>query len=41
MNQGPEYFGDLDEVDGRLLEFEMEGEEEGMSLPCNPPDSLI
>lgn len=31
MNQGPSYFGDLDESDGKLLEFEREAEEEGMS----------
>jgi pre-mRNA-splicing factor ISY1 len=31
MNQGPAYFGDLDETDGRLLEFEMKAEEEGES----------
>ena len=29
MNQGPAYFGDLDETDGKLLEFEMHAEEEG------------
>ncbi|KAM5533139.1 hypothetical protein V8D89_013187 [Ganoderma adspersum] len=28
MNQGPAYFGDLDETDGKLLEFEMHAEEE-------------
>ncbi|TFK32168.1 Isy1-like splicing factor [Crucibulum laeve] len=28
MNQGPSYYGDLDEVDGKLLEFEREAEEE-------------
>ena len=28
-NQGPAYFGDLDEQDGKLLEFEMHAEEEG------------
>ncbi|KZT69169.1 pre-mRNA-splicing factor ISY1 [Daedalea quercina L-15889] len=27
-NQGPSYFGDLDEQDGKLLEFEMHAEEE-------------
>ncbi|KAH9947494.1 pre-mRNA-splicing factor ISY1 [Amylocystis lapponica] len=27
-NQGPAYFGDLDEVDGKLLEYEMHAEEE-------------
>ena len=30
MNQGPGYYGDLDEADGRLLEFETEVEDEGM-----------
>ena len=28
-NQGPAYFGDLDEQDGRLLEFERAAEDEG------------
>lgn len=28
MNQGPAYYGDLDENDGKLLEFEHEAEEE-------------
>ena len=28
-NQGPAYFGDLDEADGALLEFEQLAEEEG------------
>ncbi|KIM76180.1 hypothetical protein PILCRDRAFT_826529 [Piloderma croceum F 1598] len=28
MNQGPSYFGDLDESDGKLLEHEQEAEEE-------------
>ncbi|EKM56643.1 uncharacterized protein PHACADRAFT_118486 [Phanerochaete carnosa HHB-10118-sp] len=28
MNQGPTYFGDLDESDGKLLEFERHAEEE-------------
>lgn len=30
MNQGPAYYGDLDENDGKLLEFERQAEEEGM-----------
>lgn len=30
LNHGPEYFGDLDEADGKLLEYEMEAEEQGM-----------
>ena len=29
QNQGPAYFGDLDEAEGGLLEFEMRAEEEG------------
>lgn len=29
-NQGPSYYGDLDEKDGTLLEFERRREEEGM-----------
>ena len=31
-NQGPGYFGDLDEADGALLEYEAKAEEEGMCL---------
>ena len=31
MNQGPSYFGDLDESDGKLLEYKQEAEEEGLS----------
>lgn len=30
-NQGPAYFGDLDETDGKLFEFERQAEEEGAS----------
>ena len=30
LNQGPSYFGDLDENDGKLLEYEQAAEEEGM-----------
>lgn len=33
-NQGPSYFGDLDEADGKLLEFEMRAEDEGTSHLC-------
>jgi pre-mRNA-splicing factor ISY1 len=33
MNQGPAYYGDLDEMNGQLLEFERAAEEEGISLP--------
>jgi pre-mRNA-splicing factor ISY1 len=32
MNQGPGYFGDLDEADGKLLEYEHQAEEEGMTI---------
>ena len=35
-NQGPSYFGDLDEQDGKLLEFEMHAEEEGMYIALSP-----
>jgi Isy1-like splicing family len=31
-NQGPAYFGDLDEADGELLKYEEEAEEEGAHL---------
>ena len=30
LNHGPAYFGDLDEADGKLLEYEMQAEERGM-----------
>lgn len=29
FNHGPAYYGDLDEADGKLLEYEMEAEERG------------
>lgn len=29
LNHGPAYYGDLDEADGKLLEYEMEAEERG------------
>jgi pre-mRNA-splicing factor ISY1 len=29
MAQGPAYYGDLDETDGSLLQFEREAEDEG------------
>jgi pre-mRNA-splicing factor ISY1 len=29
MNQGPSYYGDLDEVDGKLLAYEHDAEDEG------------
>jgi pre-mRNA-splicing factor ISY1 len=32
MNQGPAYYGDLDESDGKLLQFEQEAEDEGKPL---------
>lgn len=32
-NQGPAYFGDLDEADGRILAYERSAENEGMSRP--------
>lgn len=35
LNHGPAYYGDLDEADGKLLEYEMEAEERGRF-----PDSL-
>lgn len=30
MNQGPAYYGDMDEVDGSLVQYEMNAEEEGV-----------
>jgi pre-mRNA-splicing factor ISY1 len=30
MNQGPQYYGDLDENSGKLLEFERAAENDGM-----------
>ena len=33
-NQGPAYYGDLDEADGKLLTYELEAEEEGEVLFC-------
>lgn len=44
MNQGPEYYGDLDEVDGKLLAYEKEAEEEGEELSfvlCNSSVSEV
>lgn len=32
-NQGPAYFGDLDEQDGKLLEYERAAEDEGTLPP--------
>lgn len=29
LNHGPDYYGDLDEADGKLLEYEMQAEEQG------------
>ncbi|KIM41213.1 hypothetical protein M413DRAFT_445260 [Hebeloma cylindrosporum] len=34
MNQGPSYYGDLDEVDGKLLKYEQEAEEEDWEEAC-------
>jgi pre-mRNA-splicing factor ISY1 len=33
MNQGPAYYGDLDEADGTLLEYEREIEDTGEWVP--------
>lgn len=35
-NQGPAYFGDLDEVDGELLKYEQAAEENGASVISFP-----
>lgn len=32
QNQGPEYYGDLDEADGSLLEYEKAAEEAGKEI---------
>ena len=41
MNQGPSYFGDLDESDEKLLEYEQEAEEEGtFNVDCATSDEL-
>jgi hypothetical protein len=32
MNQGPAYFGDMDEADGSLLQYEMKAEKAGACL---------
>jgi len=37
MNQGPSYYGDLDEMDGKLLKYEQETEEEGAFFIVIPP----
>jgi hypothetical protein len=34
MNQGPAYFGDLDEQDGSVLKYEHEAEDDGMTSLC-------
>lgn len=37
LNHGPAYYGDLDEADGKLLQYEMEAEEQGdirVGFPC-------
>ncbi|KAF9484268.1 pre-mRNA-splicing factor ISY1 [Pholiota conissans] len=52
MNQGPSYYGDLDEVDGKLLAYEQEAEEEDweeafinvretLALPSDTPTPKI
>jgi hypothetical protein len=41
MNQGPSYFGDLDESDGKLLEHEQAAEEEGLSKLTASPFFLL
>ncbi|KAG7096098.1 hypothetical protein E1B28_006774 [Marasmius oreades] len=52
MNQGPAYYGDLDEVDGSLLRYEQEAEDEeweeaftsireALGLPDNTPSPSI
>jgi pre-mRNA-splicing factor ISY1 len=40
-NQGPAYFGDLDEADGKLLEFERQAEEEGASASVSVCTCLL
>lgn len=35
MKQGPAYYGDLDEADGKLLIYEREAEEEGKTSVSN------
>lgn len=35
-NQGPAYFGDLDEADGKLVEFELQAEDEGAFSLLSP-----
>jgi pre-mRNA-splicing factor ISY1 len=37
MNQGPAYYGDLDEVNGGLLEYEREAEDNGTLRACSCP----
>jgi pre-mRNA-splicing factor ISY1 len=39
LNHGPVYYGDLDEADGKLLEYEMEAEERGMANVFQPSES--
>ncbi|KAI0948113.1 hypothetical protein AcW1_009710 [Taiwanofungus camphoratus] len=40
-NQGPAYFGDLDEAGGDLLKYEMRAEEEALGLPADEPIPAI
>lgn len=39
MNQGPAYYGDLDEDDGKLLAYEREAEDEGVYIFCRVRDA--
>lgn len=39
MNQGPAYYGDLDEDDGKLLAYEREAEDEGVYIFCGIRDA--
>lgn len=39
MNQGPAYYGDLDEDDGKLLAYEREAEDEGVYIFCRIRDA--
>lgn len=39
MNQGPAYYGDLDEDDGKLLAYEREAEDEGVYIFCGVRDA--
>ena len=41
MNQGPAYYGDLDEADGKLMTYEREAEEEGKAFVVYAFTNLI